>query len=1210
MTAAARDETPQRVRATFQSGTSALTARASKYRQILSQWTIPVVISRDGLDAEAGEDGQGHEFAYTRTRTRTPPPAPDANQPYDSPAAPWTDGLESVDGTFRYSWVTSRTVPGQPAKGDPRPAPGEPNQWGEWREPAVHTYAPDDPPGLEQVYALTAANAPAPELSNDARYDIPPAPWVDPPPSLTPELPIRWRAERRVPGDVQRGDMVEAEWSPPFIDGTYGEQGRDGQGYEAVYSAQPEGVIPPSPSNQDTFDRPTPPWFDGAPDLTPETPVLWRSQRTVPGGTPPGAEPTVEWGDFTEPQIVGRYGLDGPGGVGFDEVFATTALDAAGPDTLPDDDWGYASPTGDVWSTDPQSATATEPLLWQARRMIFGMPDVGDPVAAPWSAPAIVGRMGGDGPPGYCGVGRLLPRNHVPGDQPREGEFAIRYVTEGNPPVATNRANLYISWGSDLPYLRAVPVGSVFCFPDGDVIRRLVTTSASSYQENPAGELFYTVEVLDGPDTLADGQSVQLECSFAFGDPGFDAVGLVVPREYRGYLVAADSGGFSITRRGGQNYLSIDRGDVSLDDYFRTVGEGDGVWLDGNRFRWRATITGPGTRRPRQNAGINFEFPITEIGYSISDLVPTTAVLTRDTSYGVTFTHGLGAGTVAVPPSATVPAPPRNLAVNPDGQTVLVLSWQAPENDGGEPIIGYRIQTTTEARFGPSGGGWTDLVLRQTGTTYRHIGLSASERRFYRVFASNELGEGAASNEAEGRTVSSNPQAPAAPRHFALSPQSESSLGTSWRPPESDGGDPITSYQMQWSQRQDYSSPDGDRTLAESARGYVIPNLKKDTPYYIRLRARNSTASGEWTERDYEDAGPAEEGTPPGAPRNVRTTAGRTTIAVNWDVPSYLGSQARFSGIVGGPSQYEVVWSQDEIPGTGAGEPSLEGSAVIPATRRFPLRTLPPATNYTIMGLRPGTRYYVFVRAGRLPASPYTPPVEVTTIAADIETTTPSAPRDVAVYAPYYNALEVSWGTVASNGGASITRYQLAYSTVPFSASHRGDHRSVNAPNRSYTEGGIFSHIRSATLYYVRVRARNSSGWGLWSKVVSVTTPALPGGTAFQITRAFQSGSTVAMFDAGEFMYVDGAYQIALGADGAKLRTVGYGWSVDFALTDGTLVPFTGGRLGLGSSDVGSLNGVAVARWRRAEFAGREGAAVFLQGTSYRLTFNPPTDDV
>jgi len=119
--------------------------------EVVDGWSVPVIITADGVDGRGGEDGNGVEFVYAVTPDDTTLDAsqrPGNDWAYDSPAAigglQWHDGAPTLTKALGILWVSSRRVPGQPAVGDPRPAADDPDAWSDWSIPTILTRIGDD----------------------------------------------------------------------------------------------------------------------------------------------------------------------------------------------------------------------------------------------------------------------------------------------------------------------------------------------------------------------------------------------------------------------------------------------------------------------------------------------------------------------------------------------------------------------------------------------------------------------------------------------------------------------------------------------------------------------------------------------------------------------------------------------------------------------------------------------------------------------------------------------------------------------------------------------------------------------------------------------------------------------------------------------------------------------------------------------------------
>ena len=98
----------------------------------------------------------------------------------------------------------------------------------------------------------------------------------------------------------------------------------------------------------------------------------------------------------------------------------------------------------------------------------------------------------------------------------------------------------------------------------------------------------------------------------------------------------------------------------------------------------------------------------------------------------------------------TAPGAPASLTAQTGSDTRIDLSWEAPEDNGGRPIEGYRIEVSTDG-----GNNWTDLVADtgSTATAYAHTELGHGVTRHYRVLAINAIGASLASTTASATTL-------------------------------------------------------------------------------------------------------------------------------------------------------------------------------------------------------------------------------------------------------------------------------------------------------------------------------------------------------------------------------------------------------------------------------------------------------------------------
>ena len=221
--------------------------------------------------------------------------------------------------------------------------------------------------------------------------------------------------------------------------------------------------------------------------------------------------------------------------------------------------------------------------------------------------------------------------------------------------------------------------------------------------------------------------------------------------------------------------------------------------------------------------------------------------------------------------AATVPGAPAGLTATANGQTHIALSWQAPASDGGAVVTGYRVEVSTDR------SSWNDLEAN-TGSaaiTYAHSSLTAGTERHYRVSAINSEGTGQASGIATGSTAAVG--VPAAPTITGAVGGTDA-LTVSWSAPSSDGGSPITAYDLRHIRSDATNKGDANWTVVQDiwtgsgARSYELAGLDGGIQYDVQVRAVNSAEDGSWSA--------TATGTPPPinprpAPRPMHSTGAR-----------------------------------------------------------------------------------------------------------------------------------------------------------------------------------------------------------------------------------------------------------------------------------------------------------------------------------------------
>ncbi len=142
--------------------------------------------------------------------------------------------------------------------------------------------------------------------------------------------------------------------------------------------------------------------------------------------------------------------------------------------------------------------------------------------------------------------------------------------------------------------------------------------------------------------------------------------------------------------------------------------------------------------------------------------------------------------------ASPLPGVPMNVEANPAsgnaGRTTLVVTW-----DSVADATGYRIDVSDDSFV------WETRVTEDDGHTansYTDDTLTASDTRWYRVFALNDHGEGPVSDPADGMTDAKGK--PGAVRNFMATAMGQREIKLSWDPPADNGGEKITGYEIQY----------------------------------------------------------------------------------------------------------------------------------------------------------------------------------------------------------------------------------------------------------------------------------------------------------------------------------------------------------------------------------------------------------------------------
>jgi fibronectin type 3 domain-containing protein/C1A family cysteine protease len=386
---------------------------------------------------------------------------------------------------------------------------------------------------------------------------------------------------------------------------------------------------------------------------------------------------------------------------------------------------------------------------------------------------------------------------------------------------------------------------------------------------------------------------------------------------------------------------------------------------------------------------------------------------------------------------ANVPGTPAGLSASP-GNSQVTLSWQAPADDGGSSITGYRVYR------GYSSSSLT-FAASVSSTQYQITGLTNGLTYYFSVSAINSVGEGSRCT-----AVSATPTQSTSPPSAPLGLDADAGnrrIDLSWNAPSDNGGSGITSYKVY---RGTSSSFQSYRTTVFST-SYTDTSVTNGVTYYYSVSAVNS--AGEGDRSSVASATPQEpaEQTVPSAPQNLVGVPGDSTVTLSWNPPADDGG----SQITG----YKIYRRNEEASW-------------------YYVYSIGIQTSYTFSGLTNGHNYLFSVCAKNNLG--YGPRCGEITVTPGGGTSVPSSPQNLDAVGGN-GEVSLSWQTSLSDGGSPITGYRVYKGTSSSTQSFLAQVSGLGYVDNSVVNG---------LTYYYRITAVNSAGEGPSSSIVSVTPQA------------------------------------------------------------------------------------------------------------------------
>lgn len=189
-----------------------------------------------------------------------------------------------------------------------------------------------------------------------------------------------------------------------------------------------------------------------------------------------------------------------------------------------------------------------------------------------------------------------------------------------------------------------------------------------------------------------------------------------------------------------------------------------------------------------------------------------------------------------------VPQPPQDVDVINVFQSACDVKFKPPEDDGGSPITKYVIERQDLSKK----QGWESVaeVLPDKPLLKKIEDLVPKKQYRFRIRAVNKLGPSDPATFKNSILAKDPWDEPGKPTNVDLTDWDKDHADLKWDAPESDGGDAITAYIVEYKEKFSNDWVAGKEVLGD-ARNATVDNLKEGQQYEFRVRAVNRAGPGE-----------------------------------------------------------------------------------------------------------------------------------------------------------------------------------------------------------------------------------------------------------------------------------------------------------------------------------------------------------------------------
>ena len=438
------------------------------------------------------------------------------------------------------------------------------------------------------------------------------------------------------------------------------------------------------------------------------------------------------------------------------------------------------------------------------------------------------------------------------------------------------------------------------------------------------------------------------------------------------------------------------------------------------------------------------------------------------------------AGNVAASEDSDVISPWTDGGCEPDAPTGVTatagsaagsidVSWTAPAEAGGAPLLGYTVQWKVHVQSWPQEGFISPtqqaVIDDSAATSHTIAGLTPGLEYTVRVRARNSIGDGVSADQSV-IAASAARSAPPPPKNVRAV-EEKGGVRLTWQAPD---GATVTGYRIERrpagedgsGPQRSHGQPRDHHTLVEDTgsadTGYTDESAEQGVEYEYRVTARNESGPGEGS--DWVRAGPASASNAPatGAP----TISG--TAQVGETLTADITGIADADGLSGETFAYQWV-SSDGTTDTDMENATGSTYKLVAADQG---RSVKVRVTFTDDGGNEET----------LTSAPTAP------VLGDGR---PGAPRNLTA-TPGDREITLSWEPPADNGNAPATRYRIEW-RIEGKDYDKNDWGTARSTTYTTTDQ---ANLANGVKYFFRVKAGNGNGnsygpYGPASEEVSAT---------------------------------------------------------------------------------------------------------------------------